>query len=122
MIEQKTLNRIRRVLAEIDANAKGANSQGRWHISHGNVINSIKDEKTGAYSYYDVASQPWEKRHTVYGLAPTAGNSYRDMRHVATCSPAIMIRLVEDVLAVLAELDKAKPTEHNGTCAYPDEN
>jgi hypothetical protein len=100
MINTTTINRIKRVTSLIAANAQ-ATSPGPWYMSHGHVISPGKNKRGG--TDFDVCSQPWDdKQHTVYGI--NAGMSGRnDMRHIATCDPVTMTKLVKDVTALLEE-------------------
>jgi len=98
--DTKITNRIKRLIATIAANTE-ATSPGPWYLSHGHVISPGKNTKGG--SDFDVCSQPWDtKQHTVYGI--NAGMSGRnDMRHIATCDPTTMKKLIADVQALLDE-------------------
>lgn len=95
-----TINRIKRVTAEIAANT-ASTSPGPWFMSHGHVISPGENKKSRAY--FDVCSQPWHQtHHTVYGI--NAGVTGRnDMRHIAACEPTRMKKLTEDIGELLAE-------------------
>lgn len=107
-ITQTTINRIKRVASEIACNALST-SPGPWYMSHGHVISPGKKlpplpgERFSRSAAFDVASQPWDKKHhTIEGL-----NAYdtgrNDMRHIATCEPSRMAKLCADIDELLAE-------------------
>lgn len=99
MIETRTINRIKRVTALIDENAKQA-TPGPWSVSHSHLIGF--DEKTK--KSFDIASQPYKREHCVYGVHPDAGGwGFKDMRYMATVSPITMTRLTADVRELLDE-------------------
>lgn len=95
----KRLNRIKRVLGEIEGNAKKA-TPGPWAISHSHVI---KSDQRGTY---DIASRPYDRDHCVYGVNPYADpTATDDMRYIATVDPQKMLKLVEDIREVLGLTD-----------------
>lgn len=100
MISQQTINRIVRVTDLIEANAKLA-TPGPWDISHGHVIKHDRTADGKNYVGYDIASQPYERNQCVYGVHPKPG--YPDMRHIKTCAPDVMLKLVEDVRELINE-------------------
>lgn len=106
IVNDRTLNRIKRVTDLIDDNAKLATS-GEWRISHGHVYTSrpkLKPKSEYDVDCFDICSQPSERQHTVYGVHPGGyGTAYADMKHIATCKPTTMTKLVADVRELLTE-------------------
>lgn len=106
IVSTKTINRIKRVTSEIEANAALA-TPGRWEISHSHVFGTqIKDLGEGKCQrvYFDIASQPYERKQCVYGVHPDHGGmGYKDMKHIVTCEPERMKMLVADVRELLTE-------------------
>lgn len=110
MTDDRTINRLKRTTALIDANAKLA-SPGPWRISHGHVYANVpkKEDERFSTRCFDICSQPWAKsHHTIYGLNPSTDRNaaYKDMRHIATCEPQTMQQLVADVGLLLAEREE----------------
>jgi hypothetical protein len=106
IVNNKTINRIKRVTDDIEATAKAA-TPGRWAISHSHVYGTqVKDLGDGKCQrvYFDIASQPYERAQCVYGVHPDKGGmGWSDMKHIATCEPERMKMLVADVRELLIE-------------------
>lgn len=98
-MDQKILNRINRVLALIEENAKQA-TPGPWGISHDHVIKHEKLED-GTYLSYDIACAPWHNTGYVYGVNPHKNS---DMKYITTVEPKRMKQLVDDIRELLREL------------------
>jgi hypothetical protein len=97
-LKAKRLNRIKRVLAEIENNAKKA-TPGPWSISHSCVIKHAYKTLDGGKvvdATFDIASQPWAKGHAQFGINPQPNGS-NDMRYISTVDPQRMLKLVEDI-------------------------
>jgi hypothetical protein len=104
-IDTQTINRLKRVTALIDENAKQA-TPGRWSLSHSHLIGEKKDGEK--YTYFDIASQPFKRDMCVYGVHPDHGGmGFKDMRYFSTVQPLVMTKLTEDVRTLLAERDDA---------------
>lgn len=108
-INTTTINRIKRVIGEIAANATNSTSPGPWYMSHGHVISPGKKlpvppgQRFAPQAAYDVCSTPSGKDHTVYGKNPATDYGRGDMRHITTCEPVRMVKLAEDVQSLLDE-------------------
>lgn len=108
MISQTTINRVKRVISEIAANTK-ATSPGPWYMSHGHVISPGPKCKPLANGYvpqapFDVCKVPSDNDHKIYGYNPdTYASGRNDMRHITQCEPVRMLKLTEDVQALLDE-------------------
>lgn len=108
-VSTTTINRIKRVIGEIAANAVNSTSPGPWYMSHGHVISPGEKlpvppgQRFAPQAAYDVCSTPSGKDHTVYGKNPATDYGRGDMRHITTCEPVRMRKLTEDVQALLDE-------------------
>lgn len=99
MIEKRTINRIKRVLATIKGNAERA-TPGPWSYNHGHVVKY--DGKGGGF---DIAA-PIYSHSAHYVLGKTTDNDqadYGNMRHIATCHPQTMLQLAADIETLLKE-------------------
>jgi hypothetical protein len=123
IVNNKTINRIKRVTDLIDENAKLA-TPGRWAISHSHVYGTqIKDLGGGKCQrvYFDIASQPYERKQCVYGVHPDNWDSYKDMKHIVTCEPTVMTKLVADVRELLTEREDPRALVANMINALADD-
>jgi hypothetical protein len=104
-MEENDMNFLRRVLSLIEDNARLA-TQGSWGLDHGHVIGGTIDRtKDGKLidRRFDVAAPPWERRNSVRAPSQDTQVSFANMRHIATCQPKTMIRLVEVVRKLMEE-------------------
>lgn len=100
--KDQKLNYCRRILSEIESNAKKVGEKQRiWSISHSQVL--VFDEKINQYRV--VALRPYAKGQAGYALLET-GFASDDMRHIATCNPSIMLNLITHLREMFPELEK----------------
>ena len=100
IVNNKTINRLKRVTSLISENAKRATPE-EWSLSHSHVVGR-RPGKDGAVMHFDIASQPFRRDMCVYGVHPDTGKA-DDMRHIATCQPKTMIQFCTDVQQLLTE-------------------
>ena len=100
--KRKLTNRVKRIFAEIEGNAKKA-TPGPWAISHSCVLKYARktlDDGRVVDASFDIASQPWAPGHAQFGLNPQKNGS-NDMRYIATVDPQKMLSLIEAVRELL---------------------